>query len=199
MVRCECEMCGKPFKVYPADIRKGGGKCCSTPCRNRRLAKLNVRDAVERFWEKVNKTDKCWLWTGGKASDGYGSFNYDGGQRAHRFSWELHFGKIPSGLLVLHHCDTPGCVRPDHLFLGTQADNAKDMWRKGRGIICRHGGARKLTDEQKQEIISRYNASGHSKNQHQVNSLTSLGKQYGVTPSAIHYIIHVIAKRGRND
>ena len=85
----------------------------------------------------------CWLWLTGCDKDGYGMFARDrGGKsiRAHRFSWELHFGPIPDVLIVLHKCDTPACVRPDHLFLGTHLDNAQDRNRKNRQATgTRHG------------------------------------------------------------
>ena len=93
------------------------------------------RPLVERFWEKVVKTPTCWLWTAA-AQGGYGVIGdpHRKGRvlRAHRVSWELHDGPIPSGMDVLHRCDTPACVRPDHLFLGTAADNIADMFAKGR-------------------------------------------------------------------
>lgn len=93
----------------------------------------------KRFWSKVNKSGDCWLWTASKRNKGYGAFVYvvDGEivqGRAHRFSWELHFGPIPEGLCVLHKCDTPACVRPSHLFLGSKADNNRDMHEKGRSV-----------------------------------------------------------------
>ena len=94
---------------------------------------------IERFWHKVRKGRGCWEWTGSKRHKGYGAFVWclrgDIVQgRAHRFSWELHYGLIPKGLCVLHHCDNPACVRPNHLFLGTKADNNKDMFRKKRNV-----------------------------------------------------------------
>jgi len=87
----------------------------------------------ERFWDKVQKTDTCWLWIGSTNQDGYGRFNIGGKLGgAHRYSFELHTGEIPEGMHVLHTCDTPACVRPDHLFLGTHSDNMQDMYRKRR-------------------------------------------------------------------
>jgi len=92
----------------------------------------------ERFWKRVEKTSSCWTYQGAaKGILGYRQLLADG-QRvmAHRFSWELHFGPIPDGLLVCHKCDNPPCVRPDHLFLGTHKDNAADKVSKGRQTRC---------------------------------------------------------------
>lgn len=87
-----------------------------------------------RFWAKVSKTEGCWLWTASVNNKGYGEFNSgnDVIVYSHRFSWMIHFGEIPKKTGVLHKCDTPRCVRPDHLFLGTQLDNMRDMTLKGR-------------------------------------------------------------------
>lgn len=95
------------------------------------------RPLDERLWEKVVKDpspDGCWIFMGAKSSFGHGIIaNADGTRwRAHRLSWELTNGPIPDGMLVLHHCDVPPCVRPDHLFLGTQTDNMSDCVSKGR-------------------------------------------------------------------
>jgi len=91
------------------------------------------KPVAERFWTKVAKGEGCWLWTAPPRNDGYGQFNVRGRPvAAHRLSWELNVGPIPVGLHVLHRCDTPACVRPDHLFLGTQADNNADKRQKGR-------------------------------------------------------------------
>lgn len=95
-------------------------------------------DAPERFWARVDKSGCCWVWTGSCNNKGYGRFD---GEYAHRFSWRLLSGPIPDGLNVLHRCDNPPCVRPDHLFLGTVSDNARDMWAKGRGVLQRPGVA----------------------------------------------------------
>lgn len=93
-----------------------------------------VTPAPERFFRYVTKTPECWEWTGYRSPLGYGRFNLTGTKPvlAHRFAWELQHGPIPDGLVVCHHCDNPRCVRPDHLFLGTQRDNLLDMGRKGR-------------------------------------------------------------------
>ena len=94
----------------------------------------------------------CWNWTAGKQSMGYGMMTVKGKRMlAHRYSYELaHTNKIPKGMFVLHKCDNPACVNPDHLFLGTQKDNIRDCIKKNRHSPPPHIGQahRKLTEKQ---------------------------------------------------
>lgn len=119
-------------------------------------------DIVDRFFKHVDKTDACWLWIGAK-SRGYGYFRVFGKSvRAHHFSWETRYGKIPEKLCVLHKCDVPACVNPDHLFLGTQIDNIRDRDQKGR---------------------SGHSSKTHCKNGHEFNEINM---RYYTTESGLH-------------
>jgi hypothetical protein len=87
----------------------------------------------ERFWSRVDQSGPCWIWKAGRNYLNYG-ITYVAGNRytfAHRVSWMLTHGDIPEGVLVLHECDNPPCVRPDHLHLGSAADNAKEASERG--------------------------------------------------------------------
>jgi hypothetical protein len=87
----------------------------------------------ERFFQKVNKTDSCWLWTGAVNSRGYGSIGVAGKTTsAHRLSYLWFKGEIPEGMFVCHTCDIRACVNPEHLWVGTNSDNMKDMIAKDR-------------------------------------------------------------------
>jgi hypothetical protein len=106
------------------------------------------RDAY-RFWKYVLLGDGCWEWAGGRMPKGYGIFAHDGRQGyAHRASYKMHHGPIPPGMSVLHRCDNPACVRPNHLFLGTRGDNNRDCMTKGRNAFGEKCGRSKLTAEQ---------------------------------------------------
>lgn len=94
--------------------------------------KLSAKSEM-KFWAKVKKSDSCWEWIAALNEKGYGVFGV-GKQtdKAHRIAWRLLIGEIPKRLFVCHKCDNPKCVRPNHLFLGTNHDNVKDMIAKGR-------------------------------------------------------------------
>ena len=119
-----------------------GGVSRSCGCIQKDANRSRATDPTEAFWAKVNKDGatvmadlgQCWEWTASRNEWGYGAVlkKKYGQASAHRYSWVLHNGPIPDGLWVLHRCDNPGCVRPDHLFLGTVADNNADKTNKGR-------------------------------------------------------------------
>lgn len=140
-----------------------------------------VTEPVVRFMRKAEKnpTTGCWDWTASRQKHGYGLFWPGGTSKsglAHRWSYAHHVGPIPEGLFVLHRCDNPGCVNPDHLFLGTQADNVADCIKKGRRSQVRY---RKLSPEQRGEIKDLY-ATGRF-------TLSDLGRRYGVSYTSIRY------------
>lgn len=134
----------------------------------------------ERFWAFVKKSTGCWIWTGSKSKNGYGHFLVKRRlEKAHRVSWEIHNGPIPSGLWVLHKCDVKDCVNPSHLFIGNRLDNVRDMIKKGRDARGERASTAKLTEEQVKEILS----IGHSA------PFTHTGKQFGVTGCHISWIV----------
>lgn len=118
-----------------------------------------MNELLSRLLQKceVDLATGCWMWTGRRNHGGYGTWTLSvGGKtktyRAHRLSYELHAEEIPHGMFICHRCDTPACINPDHLFIGTPKDNVADMDAKGRG---RREPPRKLTDEQVAHIRRR--------------------------------------------
>lgn len=110
---------------------------------------------IVRFLKNITiNENECWIWNLSKDTDGYGLFGLSRNDiiRAHRFSYEYFIDKIPNNLLVCHKCDTPSCVNPDHLFVGTQQDNINDASQKNRMTYGEKHYFSKLTNKQVLEI-----------------------------------------------
>ena len=146
------------------------------------------RPLAERLWEKVVKgsREQCWEWTGNKLPRGYGIMSAgkrgSGNVYVHRLSYELSYGEIPRGMLVCHRCDNPSCVNPNHLFVGTNADNAADKASKNRcnsPVGVKNGNA-KLDDESVRFIRG------------STETYAALAAKYGVSQQVIF-----CAKKGR--
>lgn len=129
--------------------------------------------------------DGCWIWQGYRNAKGYGQVSWKGRVcLAHRVTWEIAHDALSDEQCVLHHCDTPACCNPKHLFLGSRADNNADKAAKGRAAGGtargeRHGCSR-LTWAAVREIRVRY-AAGERQ--------APLAREYGVTETQIHNIV----------
>lgn len=191
----------RPCKVPQCSrlIGRGARGMCATHYNFwRKVTPLEERRLTPeiRFWQKVDRNGPtpshapelgpCWVWTGATTDFGYGKLTVEKVWRtAHRRSYEMAHGPIPPGLFVCHRCDTPACVRPDHLFLGTPAQNTKDMLEKGRagykGAPGEQNSHHKLTNEQVVSIRIRFD---------QGETIRFLAAEFGLTVSAISGIVN---------
>jgi len=148
---------------------------------------MTERDA-QRFWSKVDKSGDCWIWKGArfKQRNGlltYGMFSVDQKpKKAHRISYELVRGCIPTGFKVLHQCDNTACVRPDHLFIGSQLDNIADCVLKRRN---RNGPYRKVGEENIHHVLTEAQVLFIRKSE---RSNQQLANDFGVGKSTIGHI-----------
>lgn len=175
-----CKLCGTAFYCRPS--RMEGNPRPRRYCSQKCMWTSYQREPDAALWARVNKDgpNGCWIYSGATDRRGYGRPAYKQKRYyAHRRSYEIHRGPIPAGMLVLHKCDNPPCCNPEHLFLGTDADNAQDKARKGRalgGEKCIHA---KLTEPQVIEI----------KAQRGKATQRELAARYGVTQPAITAIL----------
>ena len=145
---------------------------------------------VTRLWSRViaDPHSECWVWIGYRDAFGYGQIGIGGRKLefTHRLAWQLANGPIPAGLLVLHTCDNPPCVRPSHLFLGTHADNTADMMAKGRHrcvpLRGEQNGHARLTGDQVEDIRRFYTGGGISQRR--------LARLFCVVQGTIGHILH---------
>lgn len=150
---------------------------------------------VHRFWSYVEKGPNCWEWKGSKFTNRYGQFRvYTKKVKAHRFSWIINGGFIPEGYCILHKCDNPPCVRPDHLFLGTNSDNTHDAIRKGRAALgknlkhyCGENHPHSKLTEDLVRKIRRLHKEGKSK--------YGLARKYGIGETTVGQIVNRITWR----
>ncbi len=144
---------------------------------------------ARRFWSKVEKTDSCWLWQGalgGPPGWRYGALRAEGSATvlgAHRVSYALDRGYMPPRYMdVCHRCDNPACVNPEHLFLGTRADNLRDMVSKGRAVHPRGAAAsRARLDEEKVRTIRADHEAGAT--------MRALAARFGVAEPTVQQVI----------
>lgn len=145
---------------------------------------------IDRFFDKIEKTNSCWYWTGAINRGGYGQLSIQGkSYKAHRLAWMIKYGDIPTGMCVLHKCDVTECVNPDHLFIGTHIDNVRDMVSKGRQSRGKEYGRKVsksdyLEDWEVEEIQERLN------NNNYCGLANYLAEYYDVSPMLISLIKH---------
>jgi len=188
-----CAHCQAPLTAKKKSVR-----FCSLRCANLAEPRRNPRGSLaDRFWSRVNKSGPivqptlgaCWIWTAGLSTAGYGKIATGNGSTSvysHRVSWELHSGPIPDGLWVLHKCDNPKCVNPEHLFLGTAQDNLGDMRMKGRDARGASHGVARFNDVSVREIRAAY-ATGVG--------IHALSRRLACSPTTIFNIVHRLTWR----
>lgn len=175
-----CLDCGKALKSQ----RSIRCKPCAGRKRQaeRRANPAPLKPIAVRFWQRVDTSGDCWIWTGNHTSRGYGLLPIGRKVvRAHRVSWELHFGPIPKGLHVLHRCDVRACVNPAHLWLGTHMANMDDRNTKHRQATGERHGFAKLTESSVRDMRAAHVAGGVT--------VAALARRFDVSYGTAHHVI----------
>jgi hypothetical protein len=175
-----CVECGTEFYAPPSHREKRS--YCSRKCRASAQSKWQHVPLADRFWEKVDKSGECWIWTAAMLKTGYGSIRVEGkALRAHRVAYELTHGKIPEGMLLRHSCDNPKCVNPAHLIVGTKRENTQDALERGQHVVGEDHYKAKIPNQAIDTIRAALAAGVSGK---------YLAKQFGVDQSMISQIKH---------
>lgn len=196
---CICEVCEKSYK-FRASKNRPNSRFCSNVCKNQRVGTWVKGNPLGFKWATATEEEKlkrmedsfermvirqkgCWGWKGiTHHSRGYGRLNFKSKNTtiaAHRASWMIYRGSIPDGLHVLHKCDNPSCTNPDHLFIGTNFENVRDMVYKNRQAKGSYAGTSKLNEEQVLEIKSQLSGGIDKK---------TIAAEFGVTKECVYHI-----------
>lgn len=174
--KCRVAACVNPDHLYAASISDSAA---------RKRASGGVAGEIDRLLRRVyvGGADECWPWrfTVNNYRFPYGSYRFSGQtQKAHRVSWQLHYGPIPNGMSVCHKCDNPPCINPAHLFLGTHAENMADMASKGRAGAPR-GEASKCAKLTADQVLS-------AKRDLATDTVSEVARRFGVAHSTMRRI-----------
>lgn len=196
-----CANCGRMVTRSVSQIKYAQRTYCSPTC----TALGRWPDLATRFWQKVDRACQdperypglgpCWPWTSRCDGQGYGLFSVGGKQvrrqiKAHRIAYTLAIGPTSDGPHVLHRCDNPPCVRPDHLFAGTQADNVADMVSKGRSGRHIKPERYPVGSAVKQAVLTEAGVIEMRESRAQGESLNTLSRRFGVSRQNVKLIVH---------
>lgn len=186
MRRCSVEQCDKPHvckglcQKHYTRLRRHGDVTTRLPNARPRPVADVLKDYVPEL-----PANECWEWQGHVDANGYGVLNRGGKtHRAHRFVYEALVGPIPAGLLLMHSCDNPPCVNPNHLSPGTNADNVADCVQKERNNRGEEMWSAKLAEQQVLEAREKF-ATGRY-------GITQLARSYGITDGPMWELLHGI-------
>ena len=181
-LRCRCE-CGVERSIRESALKAGRSRSCGRHIRKDEPTPADLR----RFWSYVDKPpidDACWEWNALLNSSGYGKISWLGQHSAgHRVSWMIHYGEIPADMFVCHTCDNRKCVNPSHLFLGTPADNLRDMVEKDRSLHGERHPRAKLTDDAVRDICENYVRNSPDR------GLKHFAQKYGVSVATVSHVL----------